>query len=343
MITGISIVAGVGVIVFFIFHVLPGDPIDMMMGQRSDIETRRAFEREYGFHESLPTQLLKYFNDLSFISLNNTKELEDNNISYITLLNLSPNNLVFKTPYLRRSFQSNKSVTSIISENFPSTCILAFSSMILAFIIGNILGIITALKHNSFIDHFIITTTVFGISMPSFVAATIVVLVFAIKLHNFTGFNISGGLYEIDPFLGREINLKNLVLPIFTLGIRPLAIVTQMSRNSLLEVLGMDYIRTAKAKGLSQSMVIFKHALPNSLNPVITATSSWMASLLAGTFFIEYIFNFKGLGFVTIQAIFAKDFPVIMGITVFIALLFVVINIFVDILYSVLDPKVKLT
>ena len=136
--------------------------------------------------------------------------------------------------------------------------------------------------------------------------------------------------------------LRNLLLPAVALGIRPLAIITQLTRSSMLDVLGQDYIRTARAKGLSQMATVLHHALRNALNPVVTAVSGWLASLMAGAFFIEYIFNWKGLGTVTLRAVENLDFPVVMGATLFVAALFVVINIAVDVLYAVLDPRVKL-
>ena len=136
--------------------------------------------------------------------------------------------------------------------------------------------------------------------------------------------------------------LKNLILPAFTLGIRPLAIIVQLTRSSMLDVLSQDYIRTAKAKGLSYYKVITKHALKNAINPVITAVSGWFASLMAGAFFIEHIFNWKGLGSTTIKAVQTLDFPVVMGSTLFIGAIFVIVNIFVDLLYAMADPRVRL-
>jgi peptide/nickel transport system permease protein len=214
--------------------------------------------------------------------------------------------------------------------------------MALATFIGLILGCIAALKQNTWIDHFLITISSIGISAPSFVAGTLIVFVFAILLQQFTGLHLTGSLYEIDPFEGKQLVLKNLILPTITLGIRPLAIITQLTRSSMLDVLHQDYIRTARAKGLSQRKVIVNHALKNALNPVITAISGWFASLLTGAFFVEYIFAWQGLGAITINAVFTKDFPVIMGVTVVIACVFVGINLFVDLLYTQLDPRVKL-
>ncbi len=136
--------------------------------------------------------------------------------------------------------------------------------------------------------------------------------------------------------------LRNLLLPAVALGVRPLAVITQLTRSSMLDVLGQDYIRTARAKGLSYRATVLRHALRNALNPVVTAVSGWLASLMAGAFFIEYIFNWKGLGTITLRAVENLDFPVVMGATLFVAALFVLINIAVDVLYAVLDPRVKI-
>ncbi len=154
---------------------------------------------------------------------------------------------------------------------------------------------------------------------------------------------MTGSLYVVDDF-GEHIYIqwKNLVLPAIVLGIRPLAVVIQLMRNSLLEVLNLDYIRTAKAKGLRSYQVIKNHALKNSLNPVITAISGWFASMLAGAVFVEYIFNWNGLGKEIVNALNTLDLPVIMGSVLVIASLFIIINILVDIIYSWLDPRIRL-
>ena len=151
-------------------------------------------------------------------------------------------------------------------------------------------------------------------------------------------------LYELDDFGEKNhLMLKNLILPAIVLGIRPLAVVIQLMRNSLLEVLQQDYIRTAKAKGLSMPTIIRKHALKNALNPVITAISGWFASMLAGAVFVEYIFGWNGLGKEIVNALNTLDLPIIMGSVLIIALMFILINIFVDIIYGWLDPKIANT
>lgn len=340
--SGLLIIVGVAIVVFLIFQVLPGDPVAMLMGQRSDVSSKEAIEREFGLNEPTSIRLLHYLNDLSPISVHKASVENSEKYNYIAQIPVYSHLLVIKTPYMRRSFQSNRHVTDIIWEGLRGTFWLAISAMTLACIIGIFMGAIAAVKHNTWIDRVLVTSSVLGISAPSFVVATLMVYAFAIVLHDFTGFNLTGSLYEIDPFEGKQLALKNLILPTITLGIRPLAIITQLTRSSMLDVLGQDFVRTARAKGLPPWKVLIKHALRNALNPVLTAVSGWFASLLAGAFFVEYIFSWQGLGSTTINAVFMKDFPVVMGITVFIAFIFVMINLLVDFLYSMLDPRVKL-
>jgi len=153
-----------------------------------------------------------------------------------------------------------------------------------------------------------------------------------------------GSMYTVDDFgRGEYLDLKNLILPAITLGIRPLAIVVELTRSSLLDVLSQDYIRTARAKGLSFYRIIVHHALKNAMNPVVTAITGWFASLLAGAVFIEYVFDWKGMGVVIVDALEKYDFPVIMGAVLFISIILIVINIFVDIIYGMLDPKVRVS
>ncbi|MDD3152628.1 MAG: ABC transporter permease, partial [Bacteroidales bacterium] len=158
-----------------------------------------------------------------------------------------------------------------------------------------------------------------------------------------THLNMTGSLYTIDDFgNGQILTAKNLILPAFALGIRPLAVITELTRASLLDVFSMDYIKTAKAKGLSNQRVIFKHALKNSLNPVISSSTGWFASMLAGSVFVEYVFDWKGMGTLIVDALDKYDMPVLMGCIVFISLILIILNIFADILYAIIDPKVKL-
>jgi peptide/nickel transport system permease protein len=340
---GLLILLGVVVTVFFLFNVLPGDPVALLAGQRSDLSTREAITKELGLDKPLPVQLLFYVNDISPVGIHAADSVSQAKYEYHKMVPLPGEKvLAWKTPYLRRSFQSNKNVMDILLDHFGGTLWLATAAMFIASVIGILFGIFAALKPHSWLDHTLITTSILGISVPSFVAAILIAMTFGFYWSDYTGLNLTGQLYEIDPFEGKKLVLRNLILPAVALGIRPLAIITQLTRSSMVDVLSQDYIRTAKAKGMSKSQIIQKHALKNALNPVITAVSGWLASLMAGAFFIEYIFNWKGLGSVTLRAVENLDFPVVMGATLFIAFLFILINILVDLLYTVLDPRVKL-
>jgi peptide/nickel transport system permease protein len=171
----------------------------------------------------------------------------------------------------------------------------------------------------------------------------IIAYVFGFVFSSSTGLHVTGNWFDIDEVTGeKHLALKNLILPAVTLGIRPLAIITQLTRSAMLDVLDQDYIRTAYAKGLSKMAVIWKHALRNALNPVITAITGWFAELLAGAFFVEYIFGWKGLGNITVDALEKLDFPVVMGSVLVSAAFFILINILADILYGIIDPRVTI-
>jgi peptide/nickel transport system permease protein len=348
----ILIIWGVITVVFFLFNILPGDAAKMMLGQRADLFSVEAIKKELGLDRSKTMQYIKYINDLSTISVFNKNNSESyfylDTLKYtstIKVVSFSKNSvLVLKSPYLRRSYQSKKPVSEIIRETLPNTFILALASIVFATFLGIFLGIIAAIKKDSLYDRLSLFFSAFGMSLPSFFAAIIVGWIFAFILGDITGLNLTGNLYEIDDMgNGSFLQLKNLILPAFTLGIRPLAIVIQLSRNSMLDVLSQDYIRTAKAKGLKFSRIIWKHALKNSLNPVITAVSGWFASLMTGVVFVEYIFGWKGLGFIIVDSLNNYDLPVVVGCVLTISIIFIVINTFVDIMYAILDPRIRLS
>jgi ABC-type dipeptide/oligopeptide/nickel transport system permease component len=339
---GFLVLLGAVVVVFFIFNVLPGDPVNMMAGQRTDVATREAISKELGLDLPIHEQLLHYINDLSVISFHQDDPANKLKYSYSELIHFGKYVMVWKTPYLRRSFQSNKLVSEIIVENVEGTFWLALSAMLFATVVGISLGIFASVRQNSLLDHSIITFSVIGISMPSFVFGALMAMIFGDMLSDYTGLNASGSLWENNIYGDRVLKLKNLILPTITLGLSPMTIIIQLTRSSMLEVLSQDYIRTARAKGLGYFSIIMKHALKNALNPVITAVSGWLASLMAGAFFVESIFGWKGLGSVTINAVLNLDFPVVMGATIFVALVFIITNIFVDIFYAMIDPRVRL-
>lgn len=340
---------GVLTLVFFLFSVLPGDPARMMLDKREDAEQMKIINQKYAFDRPLFDQYLLYINDVSPISVhhkskNTFTSLLNNKYDYIKILSNKNYNLVLKFPYLRDSFVSTGTpVTSIISRTFKATFVLAISSIVFAIFFGIILGVISAVYKNSFADKIILFVSVLGMSLPSFFSAIIIAWVFGYLFNNYTGLNMTGSLYEVDDYgRGSFLQIKNLILPAITLGIRPLSVIIQLCRNSLLEVLSEDYIRTAFAKGLNNYIIIFKHAIKNALNPLITTISGWFASMLAGAVFVEYIFGWNGIGKEIVDALNKMDLPVVMGSVLFIAFIFVIINILVDIVYAWLDPRIRI-
>ncbi len=346
---GLLVLWGVVTIVFLLFNILPGDPSRMLLGQRADIASVEAIKKDLGLDKPAILQYLNFLNDLSPVSVHHLKD----KTSYwyfdpkkydggITLIQWNKTGLILKKPYLRRSYQSKRKVSEIIAEAFPKTLLLAGSSILIAMFIGIFLGIVAALNKDKPLDRFLMIFSSLGMSVPSFFAAILMAWLFAFVLGKYTGLPLFGSLYSVDDYTGEVyINLKNLILPAVTLGIRPLAIVISLTRSSLLEVLSQDYIRTAFAKGLTKRAVIFKHALRNTLNPVITAISGWFASLMAGAVFVEYVFDWKGIGLVIVDSLEKYDLPVIMGSVLFISVILIIVNISVDIIYALLDPRVS--
>ncbi|MDG1327749.1 MAG: ABC transporter permease [Flavobacteriaceae bacterium] len=339
---------GVVTVIFLLFNILPGDPARMMLGQNETAEQVAIVKKKYGFDQPIEKQYLYYINDLSPLSFHGAAKSDHTFFSKtkyrgFRLFSVLNTNVVLKIPYLRTSFQKNgKLVSSVIAETLPNTFILAISSITIAMVLGILLGIISANYKDRWIDKIIQLISTLGMSVPSFFSAIIFAWIFGFLLYNYTGLNMTGSLYEVDDFgNGKYIQWKNLILPATVLGIRPLAVVSQLMRNSLLEVMSLDYIRTAKAKGLSEFAIIKKHALKNAMNPVITAISGWFASMLAGAVFVEFIFGWNGLGKEIVDALNTLDLPIIMGAVIVIASLFIIINIFVDLIYGWLDPKIR--
>ena len=342
---GLAVLWGVVTLVFFLFNIVPGDPVRMMLGQRADEADVKAIREELGLNQSVFKQYTDYLNDLSPISFYENEYGErkyDNFKSYCVLAKIGDVDVVLKTPYLRYSYQSKRSVGTILSEAFPNTLILAFVAITFALVLGVFIGVLAAVVNTDFVNKLTLFITTIGMSLPSFFAAILVAWLFGYVWESFTGLSMTGNLYSVDDYgNGAYLDLKNLILPAFTLGLRPLAVVVELTRTSLLEAMSMDYIRTARAKGLKQWRVVTVHALRNAMTPVVTAISGWFASLLAGAVFVEYVFDWKGIGVIIVDALDTFDFPVIMGAVLLIGFMLIIINIVVDIIYGILDPRVR--
>lgn len=336
---GLLVLAGVVILVFFLFQGF-GDPSRLIMGQTGDAATQANIRKELYLDQPKWKQFFYYVNDVSPISIHSSKDIKEKKLRGIFIG--GDNKLGLKVPYLRKSYQTKKEVGSVLTEALPGTLILAFAAMLIAVVIGIPLGVLAAVKKGSWVDTSSVFASIVGISAPSFFMGIIIAYIFGFLLSDWTGLHINGNWFDVDEITGeRKWTLHNLILPAFTLGIRPLAIITQLTRSAMLDVLSQDYIRTAYAKGLGKMKVIWKHALRNALNPVITAVTGWFAELLAGAFFVEYIFGWKGIGKITVDALEKLDFPVVMGSVLISATFFIIINILADILYGVVDPRVR--
>jgi ABC-type dipeptide/oligopeptide/nickel transport system permease component len=346
LIYGVLVLIGVVVLVFFLFQGF-GDPSRIVMGQTGDSTTQSNIRKElYLIDEKgkpIPRfrQFLYYLNDVSPLAFHSREDIEKKRLRGIFIGNESKFGI--KIPYLRKSYQTKRDVWSVLMQALPGTLILAVAAMFIAILIGIPLGVLAAVRQNTWMDTSAIFGSIIGISAPSFFMGIIIAYLFGFLWSDWTGLHISGSWFEIDDVTGeRRLSLQNLILPAITLGIRPMAIITQLTRSAMLDVLDQDYIRTAYAKGLGKKAVIWKHGLRNALNPVITAITGWFAELLAGAFFVEYIFGWQGIGKVTVDALEKLDYPVVMGAVLISAAFFIFINILADILYGIVDPRVRI-
>lgn len=309
---------------FFSFLNTDGKAVYEMTGQNTDQETIDKLKKELNLDLPVYKQVGIYCMKLIPFHINK-------------------NSLGFQKPDLGMSYQTNKKVSSIISQTIGSTIILAFASIIFATIVGIILGYLASIKPNSWLDQTILLISSSGMALPSFFAAVLLSWFLGYILHEYTGLNTWGSLFIIDDYTGEKmISFKNLILPSVTLGIRPLSVIAQLTKKNILEVQAMDFIRTAKAKGLSNHTIFIKHVLKNILNPLITAISGWLGGMLAGAVFIEYIYGWKGIGKEIVDGLQKLDYPVVMGCIISITTMFVLLQIVVDIMYSIIDPRVKL-
>lgn len=314
----------VSVLVFLIMRVFSPDPATIVLGQAATLEKAEAWREQMGLNKPIVEQYIEYmYNALH----------GDFGVSYF----------------------SNTPVTSELLARLPATIELAVIAIIIASIVGVVFGIISAVKKNSIIDNFTMTTALIGVSMPVFWLGMILIIVFSGWLHWVpSGGRIDSlmkpydgtGFYFYDTLMSGDYEaffnaLQHAALPAITLAGYSMAIITRMTRSSMLDVLHQDYIRTAKAKGLSAYAVIFKHAFRNALLPIITVIGLQFGSLLSGAVLTETVFAWPGIGAYSVQCILRSDFPVIQSVVLIVAFVFVMINLIVDLLYAALDPRVK--
>jgi peptide/nickel transport system permease protein len=338
---------GVVTVVFFLFNLTGSDPVQNLVGENANQEVVTNMRNKLRLNHSLSVRYLEYLNNLSPISVNRSDNFSeafyaDSSIYKGWSFSLSnERSLWIKFPSLGKSFISEKSVSSIFAESFPGTFVLALGSILLSLILGIPLGIWAYQKKDSWIDKTVLFVSAIGMAGPSFFVALIVAWIGAVLLRDYTGLSMTGSWYSVDVWEGKYIDLKNLILPMITLMIRPLAIIVQLTRSSMLDIMSQDFIRTARAKGLSERRVLYRHALPNALNPVVTAVSGWFASLLAGAVFVEFVFGWKGIGQELFMAIEKQDQPIVMGGVILVSAVFILVNVLVEWVYGILDPRIR--
>lgn len=342
--------AGVIVIVFFIFSFLPADPALGISGQRADQSTTEIINHDFSLDQPAYIRFAIYINDLLPLSIYNRKVKESpiylDPAKYRSAFKMfyfgTDKAIVFKSPYLRRSFHNKEGVYDMLTSRFKDSMVLVTASIVLAILFGVFLGIYSAVKRNTFIGKIISFISLAGISLPVFFAAIVVAWLFGFVLHRFTGLNMTGGLYSVDPFEGEYINWKNLLLPAIVLSLKPMALIIRQSRRLFLEVMSQQHILAAKAKGVRKTMLLFNHAWLNTTAPLVLLSYKWLGSLLGALVFTEFIFNWNGIGKLTVTAILNTDLPVMMGIILFISVIYILIYTCAKLLYSTLDPRVDL-
>lgn len=317
---------GLSFLSFILIRLIPGDPVLMMLGERGGSpEAYAEMKAALGLDKSLLSQYFIFLKDILTGDLGN-------------------------------SIFSKQSVLSEFIARFPATAELSLIAITWATLVGVVLGVIAALNRNKFIDRFVMTLSLVGYSMPIFWWGLLLILTFSIwfdltpvsgrisveyDIDTITGFYLIDSWFAEDGFNAFLSSLKHLILPAFVLGTVPMASISRMTRASVLEVLNQDYIRTARAKGLSKYVVVFKHALKNALIPIITVIGLMVGTLLTGAILTETIFAWPGLGRWLVASLLQRDYPVIQGGILLIASLILIVNLVVDLLYFVVNPQMQ--
>ncbi|WP_078544753.1 ABC transporter permease [Litchfieldia alkalitelluris] len=295
----------VAVIVFFITRMLPGNPAAVMLGPQASAEDIAEYSEKLGLNDPILQQFFDYLMNLIVFDFGN-------------------------------SLTYNQPIVGLIMERFPNTIILAVSALLIAVVIGVPAGIIAARKQNTIIDYSVTTLSLIGVSMPIFWLGVMLVLYFSVNL----GWLPAIGMGSLDD--GLWDFLSHLILPSLALATIPTAEFARIIRSSMLETISQDYIKTARSKGLKEYKVIYKHAFKNALTPLLTVIGLQFSNLLGGAVLTETIFSWPGMGLLIVDAIEKRDFIVVQSTVIFVAVIYVVINLIVDILYKVVNPKVNL-
>lgn len=291
----VPVLIGVSVVVFLMSHLVPGDPVAVMLGERATAEDTARLREELGLNDPIYVQYWRYVSDAVRGDLG-------------------------------ESIRSGQPVLTEIRERFPSTLVLTCCAVVTAAIAGIALGVAAAVSGRGWVDAGIMAFALLGISMPAFWSGILLILLFGLKL---------GWL----PIAGS--GPKALILPTITLAAPAAAVLARMTRSTMLEVLGLDFVRSARAKGLRELVVVVRHVLRNALVPVVTIVGLQFGGLLAGSVIVESVFSRPGLGRYTVTAIESRDFPQIQGVVLVTAAFYVFVNLAVDLLYAVIDPRIR--
>ena len=320
----IPVIIGVTIIAFSLIHLAPGDPARTMLGQHATQQELNEIREKYGLDEPIYVQYAIWLNGVLHGDLG-------------------------------RSILTKELVVIEITERFPNTIELAIAAMIFAIIIGGLAGIISATKQYSITDYTVMGIALFGISMPVFWLGIMLMLIFGVilgwlpiggRIDLIIPFQRVTGFMILDSIITGNFNalisiLKHLILPAIALGTIPMAIIARVTRSSMLEVLRQDFIRTERAKGLSERVVIYKHALRNAMVPVVTVIGLNFGLLLSGAILTETVFSWPGLGRLVVNAVYQRDYPLVVGCILIFAIVFVIVNLITDILYTFIDPRIK--
>ncbi len=324
LLTIIPVLLGVSMLVFGLIRLIPGDPAIVMLGERATPENIARIRTQLGLDKPIHEQYLIYMSRVVQGDLG------------ISVLRQEP-------------------VTREIVRRFPATIELSLGAILVALIVGIPAGLVSAIRRGSWFDSLSMLAALTGVSMPIFWLGLMLTLLFAVALHWFptggrldaqTEFKTITNLLILDSLVRGDLGvtfqaIHHLFLPAVALGTIPMAIIARMTRSAMLEVLSQDYIRTAHAKGLRERIVVIRHALRNALLPVITVVGLQVGILLAGAILTETIFSWPGIGRWIVEAIYARDYPIVQGVTLFIATIFVLVNLTVDVLYAFVDPRIR--
>ena len=320
----VPVMLGVSIIAFSLIHLAPGDPARTMLGERATQEQLNEIREKYGLDKPIYVQYGIWLNGVLHGDLG-------------------------------RSITTHEEVAKEIGDRFPNTMELAIAAMIFAVIVGVFAGIISATKQYSITDYTCMGVALFGISMPVFWLGIMLMMIFGVFLgwlpiggridllipfQRVTGFMVFDSIITGN-FPALISVLRHLILPAVALGTIPMAMIARVSRSSMLEVLRQDFIRTERAKGLSERMVIYKHAVRNAMVPVVTVIGLNVGLLLAGAILTETVFSWPGIGRLVVNAVYERDYPLVVGCILVFAIVFVIVNLITDILYTRIDPRIQ--